>query len=203
MIAIIDYGMGNLKSLNNSIKRLGYKVEIIHDPVDLLKYDKAILPGVGSFAKASETIFKLRWNEAIFEFIRVGKPFLGICLGMQLMFDRGEEHGINPGLSLFKGEVKLLELSDRYCLPHVGWNEIEIQREHTIFEGIKKEVDFYFVHSYHCIPQDKSDILTTTNYGIQFVSSVGRENVLGVQFHPEKSQPAGLKLLENFFEWKP
>lgn len=203
MIGIIDYEMGNLRSVFNAFERLGYSSSIVHEPDKLNSFDRIILPGVGSFAKATKNLKEFGWFNSIRSFAESGRPLLGICLGMQLLFDVGEEHGINDGLSLIDGRVSLLKTQDSYRIPHVGWNNLHHKKQHLIMNGVKENIDMYFVHSYHCIPSDSSVIISTCNHGVDFVACVAKNNVAGVQFHPEKSQPAGLKILENFVEWEP
>lgn len=201
MIGIIDYGAGNLASVKNAFERIGEDSEIVSDPLKIKNYSRIVLPGVGSFAKAMQMISFGGWKNQIIDEIHKGKPFLGICLGMQLLFEEGQEGGNYKGLEIFKGTVKKLDFDVSLKIPHVGWNRLFFKKKHPVLEGIKDHIDFYFIHSFECIPKTKEVILTETNYGSKFVSAVSNKNVIGIQFHPEKSQPAGLKILQNFSNW--
>lgn len=199
MIGILDYGMGNLMSVFNALEFLGAKSKLIKSPEETISCSHLVIPGVGAFAKAMANIKDKNFDESIYEFVKTGKPLLGICLGMQLLTDFGYEPEKTAGLGLIKGEVVMFNgIKER--IPHMGWNSIELQKDHYIFAGVKNSADFYFVHSYYFKPENNSDILSKTEYGITFASSVSRENITGLQFHPEKSQKQGLKILENFFK---
>jgi glutamine amidotransferase len=200
MVGVIDYGAGNLASLTNAFSRLGVEVELCSTPHNIEKYTHLVLPGVGSFKLAMEKIIELNWPDTIKRVTAAGVPLLGICLGMQLLFEEGEEHGYCEGLGLFSGKV--VEISNSQIkVPHVGWNSINHLISHPLLKGIRQGVDFYFVHSFHCIPSNSDHILATFKYGNEMVSAVAKDNIVGVQFHPEKSQPAGLKMLSNFVNW--
>ena len=201
MIGIIDYGMGNLRSVQNAIQSLGFQTSVISEPADAPSCSHLILPGVGAFAVAAENLRRLGFDEAIRDHAGEGKPLLGICLGMQLLATSGTEPHASTGLDLIRGEILPLQLPPPFKIPHVGWNNLLHQRRHPIYEGVKKTVDFYFVHSYHFLAADPADQLTLTDCSVEFVSTVARGSVVGVQFHPEKSQDNGLKLLENFCNW--
>lgn len=201
MICLVNYGAGNLASVVNAFDRLGHPVAIVERPEDVVNHDRLILPGVGSFRRAMQNLEARGWPDCLREFAGSGRPMLGICLGMQLLFDEGEEHGLTKGLGLIPGRVVPLEPAEPNRVPHVGWNNLIDMRNHKLFEGVKSSVDYYFVHSYHCAASEPDSVLARTDYGGPFVSAVARGNVVGTQFHPEKSQPAGLKLLENFAEW--
>ena len=201
MIGIIDYGMGNLRSVFNALDYVGLDAEIVGDADKLGGYDRLILPGVGAFALAMENLNKKDLVEPIHAHINAGKPFLGICLGMQLLAAYGIESGDTEGLGVVDGSVIPMDDLPKYPVPHVGWNSLEIVRPHPIFKGVKKDVDFYFVHSYHLDTPDFSAILGTTDYGRKYVAAVGKNNVVAFQFHPEKSQAGGILLLENFADW--
>jgi imidazole glycerol-phosphate synthase subunit HisH len=203
MTAIIDYGVGNLASVRNAFERLGLEAVIVEQPERLDSFDRAILPGVGSFRVAMETLQNRGWIPAIKAYAASARPFLGICLGMQLLFDRGEEHGPTAGLGLIPGDVVKLQPAPPNRVPHVGWNNFSTLRPHPLFKGVKPEVDFYYVHSFHCIPASSDVIVGTCDFGGEFVSVVSQKNVAGMQFHPEKSQPAGMKVLDNFSQWVP
>ncbi len=201
MIGIIDYGMGNLGSVANALDYLGLEAEIVDNPRQLGVHDHLILPGVGSFGIAMRCLNNLGWTDALRQKVSEGVPFLGICLGMQLIFDIGEENGTMAGLGLIPGRVLPLSSAPSYCIPHMGWNGLSHTRRHPLFQGVKEHVDFYFVHSYQCVPTLQEDVLAWCDYGGEFVAAVGKNNVVGVQFHPEKSQDMGLKILENFAKW--
>lgn len=203
MIAIVDYGVGNLASVRNAFERIGVRADLHADPAAIANYERLVLPGVGSFRVAMETLRARGWVDALKTFAQSGRPFLGICLGMQLLFDRGEEHGPTEGLGLISGEVKKMNPLPPHKVPHVGWNALTPAKEHPLLARIKPNVDFYFVHSFHGVPTHQADILGTCDFGGTFVAAVASGNVAGMQFHPEKSQPAGIQLLENFIEWDP
>ncbi|BAK70343.1 imidazole glycerol phosphate synthase subunit HisH [Aliarcobacter butzleri] len=200
MIGILDYGMGNISSVNNSLTYLGFDTKIIQESIELNdNITHLIVPGVGSYSKAMQNLKNRGFDELIYEFINSGRPYLGICLGMQLLSSLGYEDGETKGLDLIKGEVVPFDIS--LHVPHVGWNNLECKKSHEVMGKYANHIDFYFVHSYHFKPYDENDILTTTDYEIEFCSSVSKNNILGVQFHPEKSQEPGLSLLEYFCEW--
>ncbi|MBT8534586.1 imidazole glycerol phosphate synthase subunit HisH [Polynucleobacter paneuropaeus] len=199
-VGIVDVGIGNLGSLKSAIHELGFETLLVNDKSNLANCDSLILPGVGSFGHGVGALREASLDKAICEFAALGKPVLGICLGMQLLFAAGEEGGVSRGLSLIPGSVKRFPESIDLQIPHVGWNEVRLTKPHPLWTGIKTDVDFYFVHSYRveCDPAYANGL---TNYGADFPSFVARENVVGVQFHPEKSQRNGLRLLENFCLW--
>ena len=201
MIGIIDHGSSNLASVQNALEYLGHDAVICKDPDMLERFDRVILPGVGSFHLSMEHLDSTGWSTSIHDFVATGKPFLGICLGMQLLFDQSEEHGHKKGLGLISGSVSILTPKNGLNVPHVGWNNLSTLEVHPLTLGIKPHVDFYFVHSYRCIPADTSVILATCDYGGKFAALAAQDNVAGVQFHPEKSQPSGLRLLDNFADW--
>ena len=196
MIAVIDYGMGNLRSVQKALESVGAKAKITQNPSEIKKADKIVLPGVGAMKPAMEKLQALGLIDVIREIIASGKPFLGICLGLQLLFEQSDEGGIVRGLGILPGKVtRFASLK----VPHMGWNQIFFRnREFPIFRGIGDGAHVYFCHSYYITPKEASVISTVTDYGGQFVSSIDKNNVFGVQFHPEKSQAVGLKLLENF-----
>lgn len=198
MIAIIDYGMGNLKSVVNACIKLGAEVEITSEK-EVIKHSKAlILPGVGAFGKCIANLKGLKLLDVIKGMIQDNKPYLGICLGMQVLFDESEESPGVSGMGIIKGTVP--RFKDAMKVPHMGWNSITKLKDHDIFKGIKSGEHFYFVHSYYCQPEEEDVIVTTTTYGITFASSVQKGNLFACQFHPEKSQAAGLHLLKNFID---
>ena len=201
MIGIVDYGMGNLRSLKNAIDYLGIDVEVVADAELLGGFSHLALPGVGAFGRAMEHIRARGLDAPLREHVRAGKPLLGICLGMQLLASRSFEFGEHEGLGFVPGQVVPFHASVEFPVPHVGWNTIERKRAHPLLEGAKEGVDYYFVHSFHFHVEDAADRIATTGYGIEFASVVGRGNVIGFQFHPEKSQAGGLALLERFAAW--
>lgn len=201
-VGVIDLGFGNIGSLSNALYSLAIDYERFSIPNDIEKCSHLILPGVGSFDEAMEQLKKSGLDGAIKSHVYNEKPLLGICLGMQLLASIGFEGKRRNGLGLIPGEVHKLPTSGCNRVPHVGWNTVIKCKEHDIFFNVKRDVDFYFVHSYHFIPEDLDSVISYTEYGKTFVSSVGYKNVIGVQFHPEKSQKNGLKILENFVSWK-
>jgi glutamine amidotransferase len=198
MIGIVDYNMGNLASVANAFKKIGAKAEIVKDADKLKNYDKLIFPGVGAFADAMEHLKETNLDEAMKEFIESGKYVLGVCLGMQLLFERSEEFGNHEGLGIIEGEVIKFDKNkmQNHKIPHMGWNKMFFQKETPLFEGIDNPY-LYFVHSYHVLCDEKY-VIGKTIYGYEFVSAVNKDNVFGFQPHPEKSHNAGLKILENF-----
>ena len=202
MIAIIDDNeTGNIRSVFNAVYSLGYDAEIIKYEELSDKYSHLIIPGVGSYQSALRSTNLSRIKDKIQNYSNSGFPVLGICLGMQLFADWGEEGGGSDGLSLIPGKVKKLPQSNNLLLPHVGWNTVNFVKNHPIFKGVKTGVDCYFVHSYHFICNNNNHLYGYTNYGEDFASIVARDNIIGLQFHPEKSQSNGLKLIDNFCNW--
>ncbi|NWF76390.1 MAG: imidazole glycerol phosphate synthase subunit HisH [Nitrospirae bacterium] len=196
MIAIIDYGMGNLRSVEKGFLKVGVDVEVV---TEARKVDDArgiVLPGVGAFRDCIRNLEELSLIESILRSIQKGKPYLGICLGLQVLFSESEEFGIYHGLNVFRGRVTRFNLSLK--VPHMGWNNVKIIKKTPIFDGIRDETFFYFVHSYYVVPESEDIIAMTTDYGITFASMVWKDNIFATQFHPEKSQEAGLKILKNF-----
>jgi len=194
-IAIIDYGMGNIKSVENSFKKAGAVVEVTSDPEKIKNASAVILPGVGAYRDAFNNLREMGLVQSIHENLEK-KPFLGICLGMQLLFEYSLEDGKNEGLGIFKGFVSRIPPGVK--IPHMGWNQIEINKKSRLLKDIKQEENFYFVHSYHVIPEDKSIISSTTDYGTSIVASIERGNIFGSQFHPEKSSICGQQIIKNF-----
>lgn len=195
MIAIIDYGMGNLHSVSKAVERLGYEAVLASDAQTILDADGAILPGVGAFGDAMQNLRNTGLDEVTKYYAGSGKPLLGICLGMQLLFTEGEEHGRNRGLDLLPGSI--VRFQGDFKIPHMGWNRLEFRQASPLFEGLE-EGHVYFVHSFHAKPERESDLLATTDYHGPVTAIVGRDNVFGMQFHPEKSGELGVKLLGNF-----
>ncbi|WP_413391314.1 imidazole glycerol phosphate synthase subunit HisH [Prochlorococcus marinus] len=200
MIGVIDYGAGNIASVNYALRRIGESSEVVTNPENIPDFSHLVLPGVGSFNSAMRNLDDGNWINYIKDFVTKNKPLLGICLGMQLLFEEGEEHGKSNGLGLIPGKVKLMK-TDKEKIPHVGWNRLYTVNPHPVMKGVKEHVDFYFVHSYHCIPSSDKYVINYIKYDKRFVSSVFSGSVIGMQFHPEKSQPAGLKILRNFCKW--
>jgi glutamine amidotransferase len=196
MIAIVDYGMGNLRSVINAFRKLGANVAITQDKEIIKSSSAVVLPGVGAFGKCVENLKNLDLFDFIKEIIAGDKLYLGICLGMQILFEGSEEAPGVKGMGVIKGKVP--RFTGKVKVPHMGWNSIEIVKKHPIFEGIERGSHFYFVHSFFCQPEEQGVTATTTTYGVEFTSSVQRGNVFACQFHPEKSQSVGLQLLRNF-----
>lgn len=201
MITIIDYGMGNLGSIQNMIKKIGFESEITSVVEKIQNASKIILPGVGAFDKAMFNLKNLNLIEVIRQKTHEKIPLLGICLGMQLLAD-GSEEGVLPGLNLIRGKVKKFVLPLGYKVPHMGWNTVNYNRESLLFSGFEsfEEVRFYFVHSYHFVCETGKAVIGSTDYGLSFTSAVQTDNIYGVQFHPEKSHKFGMQLLRNFAE---
>ena len=200
MIAIVDYGMGNLRSVHKAFECVGYPALVTHDAAVIKKADGLVVPGVGAFRKAMENLTDLGLIDPIRQFVEEGRPFLGICLGLQLLFTDSEEFGRQPGLGIFKGRVVKFPFTPGSSLkvPHMGWNAVSIRKKSPALEGIREGAFFYFVHSYFPAPDDPEIVATATDYGGEFASSVARGNLFACQFHPEKSQTVGLRILENF-----
>ncbi|EFM09571.1 imidazole glycerol phosphate synthase, glutamine amidotransferase subunit [Paenibacillus curdlanolyticus YK9] len=197
MIAIIDYGMGNLHSVNKAVERLGYETVVTADPAAILAADGAILPGVGAFGDAMDNLRETGLESVVKQYAASGKPLLGICLGMQLLFDESAEYGQHEGLGLLPGRV--VRFQGDYKVPHMGWNKLEVQQSSPLFVGLE-EGHVYFVHSYHVQPALASDLLATVDYHQQVTAIVGRGNLFGMQFHPEKSGDLGMQLLAGFLK---
>lgn len=205
MIAIVDYGMGNLRSVHKGLERVGFPARVTQDPAVISRAGGLILPGVGAFCQAMENLRRLHLIEPIREFIAGGKPFLGICLGLQLLFTESEEFGIHRGLDVFPGRVVRFPfaasdgpLRGSRKVPHMGWNTVRLRNRPAVLQGVEDGAHFYFVHSYYPVPEDPGIVATTTEYGEEFVSSIGRGNLFACQFHPEKSAWNGLKIYANF-----
>ncbi|HLC96767.1 MAG TPA: imidazole glycerol phosphate synthase subunit HisH [Candidatus Nanoarchaeia archaeon] len=195
MIAIVDYGAGNIQSVKNALDYLGFKSQITDKAAVIRKSDKIIFPGVGSFGDVMASVDKKNLREVLIE-AAAKKPFLGICIGMQVLFEKSEESPGIKGLGIFKGSVKKFRTSLK--VPQIGWNDIAIQKESILLKDIPEKSFFYFVHSYHPVPKDKSIILTSTEYEEEFASGVEQGNIAAFQFHPERSGALGLRLLRNF-----
>lgn len=205
MIAIVDYGMGNLRSVQKALQRVGADARIVQAPEEVLRSDKVVLPGVGAFQDAIARLRDLGLADALIETAASGKGFLGICLGLQLLFDVSHEDGRHEGLGILPGEVVRFDFGPDargrgLSIPHMGWNQIQWERPDPVLAGIAPGAYTYFAHSYHVVPAQKEIIATTTTYGYDFASSVRRDNVFATQFHPEKSQALGLAMLRNFVQ---
>ncbi len=204
MIAIIDYGMGNLRSVQKAFEAVDVPAEVTRDPDIILNADAMVLPGVGAFKDCMHNLEELNLVSMIRRFVESGKPFLGICLGLQLLFEQSSEFGNVPGLGLLPGKVVRFddnhgsENGDALKVPHMGWNTLKFQNPCPLFEGIPSESYFYFVHSFHVVPDSPEIVASTTDYGVDFVSGVHKDNLYAFQFHPEKSQTLGLAILKNF-----
>jgi len=200
VIGIVDYNMGNLASVINAFAKVGVDARLESDPFKLKQYEKLILPGVGAFADAMKHLQSNGMDEAVIAYAKTGKPLLGICLGMQLLFESSEEFGSTKGLGLIPGKVLAFDESKfdhALKVPHMGWNELFVQNNAALFEGLTKDFYLYFVHSFHAVCDDKYAI-GKTHYGYEFVSAVQNTNIYGIQPHPEKSHENGLKIIENF-----
>lgn len=196
MIGIVDYGMGNLLSVQKALEHVGCPARVVRTADDLAASDRLVLPGVGAFGQAMANLEQRELLAPLRAACAEGKPLLGICLGLQLLLEASEEHGHHQGLGLFRGDVRRLPSDVK--VPHIGWNQLRITREIPLLDGIPDDAFFYFVQSYYVCPEDPALVAGTTDYGLTFASVVGRENLFGVQFHPEKSQELGLRLLANF-----
>jgi glutamine amidotransferase len=198
--------MGNLRSVHKALEKVGHDARVTSSPQAIRDAGALVLPGVGAFRDCIRSLEKLNLVDPILQSVRGGKPFLGICLGLQTLFTESEEFGTTPGLNLIPGRVVRFAQNDtpgaeRLKIPHMGWNTISLRRKVPIFNGVEDGSLFYFVHSYYVVPEDTSVIATTTGYGIEFASSIQNDNIFACQFHPEKSQRVGLRLLKNFGIW--
>jgi glutamine amidotransferase len=207
MIAIIDYGMGNLRSVQKAFEKVGATAVVTADPQVVLKAEKVVLPGVGAFADCMRNLEQGGFIDPIHTVINQGRPFLGICLGLQLLFSESEEFGRHRGLGVIPGRVVRfpdgMELhGEKLKVPHMGWNQLAVKRRPPLLAGLAEGSNVYFVHSYYVIPDDPTVVATTTSYGFDFCSSVWRDNIVATQFHPEKSQGIGLGMLRNFAAMK-
>jgi glutamine amidotransferase len=206
MIAIIDYKAGNLRSVERALKKLGFDCRITLDREEILAADRVVFPGVGAAGKAMADLRRLDLDGVLKQVFENGKPFLGICIGAQIILDRSEEDQV-PCLGLIPGEVKAFPVSlmsgdnERLKIPHMGWNGLRPIKRHPVLSGIEPEDEFYFVHSYYLMPASETDVIGTTEYGIRFPSVIGKRNLIAMQFHLEKSGPPGLKILKNFCDW--
>jgi glutamine amidotransferase len=198
MIAIIDYGMGNLRSVQKALAAVGAEGTITADPEAVRTADRVILPGVGAFASAIAELRRTGLAEAFTEAVRRGAPCLGVCLGLQLLFDGSDEDGDHTGLGLIPGRIVRFRSKPGLKVPHMGWNTLDMARPSPLFDGLDEAPSVYFVHSYYARPDRPADVLATSDHGGPFAAAVGRDNLLACQFHPEKSQHAGLAMYANF-----
>ncbi|MFH0965245.1 MAG: imidazole glycerol phosphate synthase subunit HisH [Planctomycetota bacterium] len=205
MIAIVDYKAGNLRSVELAVGRVGYSSCVTNEAEDVERADRVIFPGVGAAGAAMAELERLKLDEAIRLAVREGKPVLGICLGTQVILDRSDEDGGTTCLGILAGGVK--RFAERGAgdaarkIPHMGWNAVRLRRRHPVFEGVREGEEFYFVHSYYPAPAEERCVIGTTTYGVEFASVIGSGNLVAVQFHPERSGLAGLRVLENFLQW--
>lgn len=205
MIAIIDYGMGNLRSVQKGFEKIGSEATITNDPQVVLQAERIVLPGVGAFRDCMHNLEQGGFVEPIMKVITEGRPFLGICVGMQLLFTDSVEFGLYNGLNIIPGHVlrfpdQMTVAGEKLKVPQMGWNQLSFKRRPPAFEGVDNGSNVYFVHSYYAQPDDNNVIATTTGYGIEFCSAVWKDNIVATQFHPEKSQAVGLHILKNFAE---
>lgn len=197
-IVIIDYGMGNLRNVQKGFERVGFEAKVTRNKREIESASALVLPGVGAFKDCMANLERFGLIETLLRSIRKGKPYLGICLGLQILFSESEEFGFQKGLDVIKGRVVKFKPDQEHKVPHIGWNAIEKKREVPFFQGIESGDFFYFVHSYYVIPEEPRWVSSVTDYGIPFASSIWKENLFATQFHPEKSQQKGLRILENF-----
>jgi glutamine amidotransferase len=204
-IAVVDFGAGNLRSVAKALERSGLIPDITADPAAVRRADGVVLPGVGAFADAVANLSTTGLDDAVRDRLAARRPYLGLCLGLQVLFDEGDEHGVTPGLGILPGRIE--RFSDRtpegeqLRVPHIGWNTVKFSGEHPMLSKLPDEDCFYFVHSYRAIPDRASDVVGRADYGGEFVAAVAREGMFAVQFHPEKSQSAGRRLLDAFASW--
>ena len=201
MIAILDYGMGNLRSVEKALQKVGARTLITSSPEKVLIAEGLVLPGVGAFKDCMRNLKEYGLIDPLYQFIQSGRPFLGICLGLQLLFSESTEFGLYKGLDIIKGKVVRFPQNSTIKVPHMGWNTVNIKERVPLLQNVEDESYFYFVHSYYVVPEDESIVASTTHYGIEFVSSICHNNIFACQFHPEKSQELGLKILRRFKEF--
>jgi glutamine amidotransferase len=204
-VALLDYGAGNLRSVGKALERSGFYVDVVSDPSAVANADGIVLPGVGAFADAMASLRKTGLGAAVIEAVGEGRPYLGLCFGLQLLFEEGEEHGIHPGLGLLPGRVERFAEKDAngkaLLIPHIGWNKVTFRGDHPMIRRLPESDLFYFVHSYRAVPSDSSIIVGETEYGAKFASAVAKDSIFAVQFHPEKSQMAGKRVLDAYRAW--
>lgn len=200
-VTVIDYDMGNLRSLENALRHIGAQVRIVEAGADLRDAEHVILPGVGAFGASMANLRERGLADALVRHREAGRPLMGICLGFQVLFEHGTERGAHEGLGFLRGSVDAFQTE--LHVPHVGWNVCRARRAHPLFAGLPEEEHVYFVHSFHPQGVEAEDVLATSDYGQVFTCAVARNNVVGTQFHPERSGPVGLRMLENFLVWRP
>ena len=207
---IIDYNSGNLRSAEKSFQLMSEElnvgqVKVSNKPEDVVNADRVVLPGVGAFADCKHELSSIMGlYEAIEAHVKTGKPFMGICVGMQMMATCGHEHGYHEGFNWIKGDVKIMEPNDKNLkIPHMGWNNLNILNSHPVFDNINENDHVYFVHSYHFEVENNNNLLANVDYGGKITAAVAHENIIGTQFHPEKSQSVGLQVIKNFLQWNP
>lgn len=207
-IAVVDYGAGNLRSVSKALERSGMTAIVTSDATAVRAADGVVLPGVGAFADAIANLKKTGMHDAVREALVSGRPYLGLCLGLQVLFDEGDEHGVTPGLGILPGRVERFESNHadgsdakRLLIPHIGWNTVAFSGDHPMLTGLPSQDTYYFVHSYRAVPSREQDIVGRVDYGGTFAAAVAREGMFAVQFHPEKSQTAGRRLLDAYASW--
>jgi len=198
LITIVDCSINNLRSAQKAFEYLGFETRVTRDPADVMAAEKIVLPGVGAFGAAMKSLHDAGLVEPLRDFIAAGKPFLGICLALQLLFERSEELGEHEGLGAVPGKVVRLPDAPDLKIPHMGWSALHLPQNTKLFRDVPERAMVYFVHSYHALPEDESVVAATSRHGVDFVAAVERDNLMAVQFHPEKSSTVGLKILDNF-----
>jgi len=198
VITVVDYGMGNLRSVAKAFEAVGANIKVSSKPEDIKNSKAIVVPGVGAFKDAIKHLKELNLYDEIINHINNKKPYFGICLGLQILFEKGYEFGEHRGLGIIKGKVIRFTQKEGYKIPHMGWNQVNIKQKNGLFKNIKNSEFFYFVHSFYVVPEDSKVIASTTDYINEFCSSIQIDNIWAVQFHPEKSQKPGLKLIKNF-----
>lgn len=198
LVVVVDYGVGNLRNVTKALEFLGCEAKLTSDPDEVVKAEKLVLPGVGAFGAGMENLRRLNLIEPIKDAVKRGTPLLGICLGLQLLFEESEEMGQHEGLKLVRGKVVRFPEIDGIRVPHMGWNSIRIRKREPLFAEVPDRSMVYFVHSYFPVPEDGSVVAATTEHGVEFVSAIAVDNIFGTQFHPEKSSQVGLQILRNF-----